>query len=218
MMNGIDVNVIEMPLEITLIADRMLPESPLPDALLALRAPTFVSRGSTIRLDVRACKRFFDQAPARRKIRVAIGQRPKRMQMVRKDNIAIELKWMSLADFVEAFHQKHDGLSGSQQRATILGNQREEESAATNPCPSVAHLTLRILLGLARARPNLHCAGSTAECHLAWDFVRLILPAYVEGRSRAASNTRRKKYAGEPTAAKIKNQLDFPNNASTTTR
>jgi hypothetical protein len=111
MMNGIDVNVIEMPLEITLIADRMLPESPLPDALLTLCAPTLVSRGSVIGLDVRPRKCLFDQAPTRRKIRVAIGQRPKRMQMVRKDNIAIELKWMSLADFVEAFHQKRDGLS-----------------------------------------------------------------------------------------------------------
>jgi len=77
MMNGIDVNVIEMPLEITLIADRMLPESPLPDALLALCAPTLVSSGSAIDLDVRACKCFFHQAPTRRKICVAIGQRPK---------------------------------------------------------------------------------------------------------------------------------------------
>ena len=33
-MNGIDLNVIEMPLEITLIADRMLTESLLADAVL----------------------------------------------------------------------------------------------------------------------------------------------------------------------------------------
>jgi hypothetical protein len=114
MMNGIDVNVIEMLLEITLIADRMLPESPLPDALLALCAATLVSNGSAIGLDVRARKRFFDQTPTRRKIRVAIGQRPKRMQMVGKDNLAIELKWMSLADFGEAIQQKRDGLSVSE--------------------------------------------------------------------------------------------------------
>ena len=77
------------------------------------------------------------------------------MQMVRKDNIAIELKRMPLADFVEAFHQERDGLSVSEQRATILGDQREEESAAAHPYPSVTHLTVPILLGLARARPNL---------------------------------------------------------------
>jgi|SRR6516164_4756787 hypothetical protein len=79
----------------------------------------------------------------------------KAMQMVRKDNIAIELKRMPLADFVEAFHQERDGLSVSEQRATILGDQREEESAAAHPYPSVTHLTVPILLGLARARPNL---------------------------------------------------------------
>jgi hypothetical protein len=136
MMNGIDVNVIQMPLEITLIADRMLLESHLPDALLALCAPTLVSSGSVIGLGVRARVRFFDQAHQR-------------------DNIAIELKWMSLVDFVEAFHKKRDGLSVSEQRAMILGDQREEENAAAHPCPPVAHLTLPILLGLARARPNL---------------------------------------------------------------
>ena len=134
MMNGIDVNVIQMPLEITLIADRMLLESHLPDALLALCAPTLVSSGSVIGLGVRARVRFFDQAHQR-------------------DNIAIELKWMSLVDFVEAFHKKRDGLSVSEQRSTILGDQRE--IVAAHPCPSVAISTLPILLGLARARPNL---------------------------------------------------------------
>src|SRR5437879_238231 len=104
MMNRIDVNVIEMPLEITLIADRVLPEACLPDALLALCAPTLVSRGSAIGFDVRACECFFDQTSTSRKVRVAIWQRPKRMQVVRKDNVAIELKWMSVPDFIDAFH------------------------------------------------------------------------------------------------------------------
>src|SRR5438067_545320 len=102
MMNGIDVDVVEMFLEISLVADRVLPESPLPHALLAFCLPALVSRGSTIGLDVPARKRFLDQAPPSRKVHVPIRQRPKRVQMVRKDNIGIKLKRMAPADFADA--------------------------------------------------------------------------------------------------------------------
>jgi len=178
MMNRIDVNIIEMPLEITLVADRVLPEPPLPDALLALCAPTVVSKRSVVGPDVRAGKRFFDQTPTGLKVHVALGQRPKRVQMVRKDDISIELKWMPVADFFDAFHQKRDRLGLSEQRAAILGNQSKEESAAAHSCAPIAHRVLPMfvgsrkgstqptVLGLASARPNLRFYDSAGRVPL----------------------------------------------------
>jgi hypothetical protein len=76
--------------------------------------------GSAIGFDVRTRKRFFDQPPTCREARVAIGQRPKRVQMVRKDNVGIKLKRMAAANFVNALHQKRDGLSVAEQRTAIF--------------------------------------------------------------------------------------------------
>jgi hypothetical protein len=43
MMYGIDVDVVEMPGEIGLVTDGMLPETPLPDTLFAFGTPALTA-------------------------------------------------------------------------------------------------------------------------------------------------------------------------------
>jgi hypothetical protein len=42
-----------------------------------------------------------DQAPAHRKIRIAVGQSPDRVQMIRQDHDRIERKWVTLPHVTE---------------------------------------------------------------------------------------------------------------------
>jgi hypothetical protein len=87
--DGIEVHVIHMRSEVGVVADAMLPKAPLPDptfpVTLAGVRPTLV-RGQTSRKD------RLDQAPARRKVVVAGGQRPDTMQMIGEDHPGIDAK------------------------------------------------------------------------------------------------------------------------------
>jgi hypothetical protein len=82
-LHRIEVDVIEVPHEVVLVAQRMLSISPLPNPALAFggaagRDP-FPS-GQSIR------KAAFDQSPAGGEIRIAIGQGPDRVQGIREDH------------------------------------------------------------------------------------------------------------------------------------
>jgi hypothetical protein len=82
-LDRIEMDVIEVPRKTVLLAQRMLPISPLPNPALCFGGATggdpFVS-GQTMR------KAPFDQAPTRGEIRIAIGQSPDRVQVVRQDH------------------------------------------------------------------------------------------------------------------------------------
>src|SRR5947208_5000022 len=92
MLDRIDMDVIDVTPKIVLIADRMLPITPLPDAALALRGAASRNRlaGSEV-----ARKRRLDQPPARCKVTVAFGEGPDRMQMIRENNYGGDREWMT---------------------------------------------------------------------------------------------------------------------------
>jgi len=81
MLDRIEVNVVDVTLEVVLIAERMLPIAPLPNAPFTLIGSAwrylFPSRQTTR-------ERRLDQSPAGREIRVTLRQRPYRVQMIRQ--------------------------------------------------------------------------------------------------------------------------------------
>ena len=92
MLDRIDMDVIDMTPTIVLIADRVLPITPLPDAALPLGGTASRNRLTGCAV---ARKRRLNQPPARCKIPVALGERPDRMQMIRENNYRVDREWMT---------------------------------------------------------------------------------------------------------------------------
>src|SRR6187431_2576526 len=95
MLDWIDMNVVDVAGQIVLIADRVLPIAPLPDAALTFGSAT--GRNSlTCKV---ARKRRFNQPPARWKIPIVLGHRPDRMEMIRQHDQRVDRERMTLASF-----------------------------------------------------------------------------------------------------------------------
>src|SRR5262249_21391489 len=82
MMDRVEVDVVQVGGEISVIADGVLPEAPLPDSMLSLGEPTGVPLWCSVRLQVGSRERLLDQTPARREFCVSFRQRPQRTQMI----------------------------------------------------------------------------------------------------------------------------------------
>jgi hypothetical protein len=81
MLDRIEMHIIDMPLQINIVANLVFPETPLPDSLLALR--NFAGRESFARRQ-RTGEQAFDQTPAPAEIRITVRQPPYRVQVVRQ--------------------------------------------------------------------------------------------------------------------------------------
>ncbi len=125
MLHRIPVNIVHTRLQILLIPDKVLPESPLPDPALARAAARCGI--SSPRQGLR--ERGLDQPPARRKIRVSVWQRPHAMQMIRQDAHGHRLEWKLFRDFLIRRAQAAN-LIRQQKAPPILQRHREEISAA----------------------------------------------------------------------------------------
>src|SRR5687768_3537340 len=88
------VDVVEVPMQVVLVPNRVLPESSLPHPapLVRLARDRNVSLTSS-RREPRLSERLLDQTPPRRKITVAHRQRPYRVQMIRQQYERLDLKW-----------------------------------------------------------------------------------------------------------------------------
>lgn len=93
MFERIDVAIFNMPRVVSLIADQMLPEPPLPDAAFAARP---ANRADPFLFWQRFRKAALDQPPAGRKIAVAGWQRPDSVQMVGQDDKCVDSEGMTL--------------------------------------------------------------------------------------------------------------------------
>ena len=77
-LHGIEMDVVDMPFEIGVISDGVLPVAALPDAFFALRHLALRSR-----LGVKiAGEATLDKAPPGREVRIVLRQRPQRMNMI----------------------------------------------------------------------------------------------------------------------------------------
>jgi hypothetical protein len=133
MLHRIEMNVINVPLEVGLIADCVLPKATLPKPRFAIAG----SHDHHTGLDDRSRKASFDQTQSIRKISVAIGQRHYEMQVVRQHHSGINCK-RALAPC---------GRSGTAQRLDMIdkdlrcavGNcRRNEECTAREEVPAIS--------------------------------------------------------------------------------
>ena len=76
-LHRISVNVIDVSVEIVVVADRMFPIAPPPDAAFAFPPSRRLVRGRDGAREMR-----FQETPARRKVRVALRQRSDAMKMI----------------------------------------------------------------------------------------------------------------------------------------
>jgi len=102
MMHGIDVNIIKVLCEIVLVRNGMFPEAALPNALFAFCAATLALKGSPICLDVGARECLFDQAPSCGEIEIPFRQGPDCVQVVRKNDVGVQLKRMTRTDLLNS--------------------------------------------------------------------------------------------------------------------
>ena len=79
MFDRVDVDVINMTLEIDFVTNRMFPISSLPDPSLASSCTT--GRNAFTDRDT-SRERRLDQSPSRGEIRITVGQRPHRVDMI----------------------------------------------------------------------------------------------------------------------------------------
>ena len=125
-LHGIEVNVINMPFQIRVVANCVLPIAALPDALLTLEQLTF----RALLPFQTARKTALDQIPSRRKIGVVFWKRPDGMEMIRQDANCDRLERPTLLDGLinspQAINMVHE-----QRTRPISEDDREEERVAS---------------------------------------------------------------------------------------
>ena len=99
------MDVIHMASIIRIVANHVLPKTPLPYSALT---PLGATNGSCFGLGDTARKTRFDQSPAGRIIRVIWRQRPDAMQMIRQYHDGIQPKRMSGLNMAEGITQAVD--------------------------------------------------------------------------------------------------------------
>ena len=93
MLYGIIVNVVAVPLEVFLVLNAMLPEAPLPDPPAPILVPRVTDRLLRPTFRYPGFREFlFDPRPAERILGITAGQRPDRMQVVRKEDDGLDSK------------------------------------------------------------------------------------------------------------------------------
>ncbi len=116
------MGVIEVVRKIFVVAQRMLPISPLPDPALgfggAAGGDPFASR-QTMR------KAAFDQSPAGGEIRIAIGHGPDRVEVIRENHGSFDREGMPCAHLAKGGPQ-YVNMVG-QQRAPAIGQIQREK-------------------------------------------------------------------------------------------
>ena len=126
MLHGIEVNVIEVTQEVVLAVQRVLPISPLPNPALAFDAAA-VGDWLASRQSMR--KAAFDQASAGGEIRIAIGQGPDRVQVIRQDHGGLDREGMACPHLAKCRPQYVNVVG--QQRAPAVGQTDREETTAS---------------------------------------------------------------------------------------
>lgn len=86
MFDGIDVDVIDVPLKVPVVADRVLPKSPLPQRVFAIR----MARDSHAGFGDGSREAAFDQLPPGWIVRVSLRQGHDDVQMIRQNDNRID--------------------------------------------------------------------------------------------------------------------------------
>jgi hypothetical protein len=139
MLDRVEMYVIDVPLEILLVAQRMFPVSSLPNTALASGG---AARRNRFASGQGAGECRFDQAPAHGKIGVAFRQSPNRMKMLRQHHNRIEYKSVTLPHITECGTQFAD-MADEKTGFAVGQIDREEIAGAANKVSAVVNLASR---------------------------------------------------------------------------
>ena len=126
MFHGVDVAIFDVAAIVLSVPDQVLPETALPDAPFTARATNFAQ---PLRPRYRLREHDLDQSPACRKIRVAFGQSPNRVNVVWQYDECIDVEWVPLACAASGLAQGLDLVS--QKAAAAIKQVCREEPAPT---------------------------------------------------------------------------------------
>jgi len=127
--------VINMPLEIFLIPDRVLPESSLPKLVFA----AFIARYRHPRRDHASRKEALDAPPSPGEIRIIRTQCDDRMQVIRKNDDGIDRKWLYAICLSKCLSQKINMIDKNSPSSICQRNGEEERSARNAISPLMDH-------------------------------------------------------------------------------
>ena len=162
MFHGVPVNVIHVTPEVLIVANRVVPESSLPDvAFLAMAA----RRGRAARRQIVVGQGQghprLDQFPAYREIGLAFRERPHGVQMIGQEHHGHDVKRPLAAGEGQGIMERPPRQRQSQDRPTMIrDNGKEERSAFDHRSAIVAHT--RIICP--RPRACKHAPYSLRAC------------------------------------------------------
>jgi hypothetical protein len=133
MFDWIEVNVIDMPRKVAVIADRVLPKSPLPKREIAIWPALHIKAS----LNQCVAEMPLDPPPPARKICVIRWQREDGAQMIRENHDSVDRKWPCAASRAECRTQRAYVVHKSV-RTPVSEGDRKEVSPARNKVASIS--------------------------------------------------------------------------------
>jgi hypothetical protein len=133
MFHGVVVNVTDMPREVVIVADRVLPIPPLPKRELTIAVPFDVPT----RFEQMGAEISFDAPPPARKICIVSWQTEDGVQVIRQDHDGIDRKWSLLPGHTKCGAKRADMIDKND-RLPIGQRQREEEFSTGDAIASVS--------------------------------------------------------------------------------
>src|ERR1700716_1005749 len=133
MFDRIEMDIIDMPRKVAVVADGMLPKSPLPKREIVI-GPALEMKP---RLDQGAAEMPLDSPPAAGKICIVCWQGKNGVQMIRENHNGVDRKWPCAASRLERRTQ-HANVVHKSGRAPVSECNREEIGSARNKVASIS--------------------------------------------------------------------------------
>jgi len=134
-LDWIVMDIVHVPVQIHFVADRVLPETALPQRILA--ASIALDRQPT-RDDV-AAEQTLDPPPAAGEICIFLRKRHDDVQMIRKDHDGIDGEWALPASDTKSASERDDVVDQNGRTSVGGGDGKEKCSAGDEAAPIVDH-------------------------------------------------------------------------------
>ncbi len=140
MMNRIEVDVVEMRGEITIVPDQVFPKASLPHVPLASRSIDVCTIRSANLGHIGSRERFFDQPPPRRVVGVLVRKFPDGVKVIGQDDLGLDFERMSVSNALDRVVEHSHDLGIAEQRPPLVGHEREEIAGALDRESPVVHV------------------------------------------------------------------------------
>jgi hypothetical protein len=139
MLHRVEMNVMDMPPQILIGHNQMLPKTPLPNcSFTSMALVLIISRG--FEFSKPSSELALDQTPTNGIVCVSRGKTPDKMYMIWHYGPRNKVERMPYFDILKAGEKKQIGIFIFEYRGACIGDYRKEVRAAWSPYPSIAHV------------------------------------------------------------------------------